>query len=598
MSEIFLKCEVSGCTFLTPKLSSEFYGDMVEHLKVHHLSCHTVTASRNATATSTSPAVVSVLPKEEVRSDAGETGGLKLPDVNMNNDIKVFKCPEPGCLFKTDYQSNMVRHKRNKHKRKYVSINEEEQNGEEEQQKFPSPLHTSTPLVKTGRLNVSEANVVEESSVKKSKKRRADEGFYCFNCLNSFSNIEELNMHIELCCRQKDEEQRATELKRMKVVARSLKMEVADQKGLGGKKEDASPEVSAAGETLKEELGSSVCPNCHLDLRSVSALNKHWKLCLKRSKKFVCRTCNKAYLYARGLQRHQKFCKKGRKLDDDSSNDEEESEYEEEVDENVATCQECEMSFASAAGLAVHHQHCNKKVVYDEVRLNGQAEVEGNNGKKTKSRSLLLVQTKSECLECGKTFTSNNALALHKRFFGENCKKTARGGNNTNIGQGERNSSEESGVDAKKIGLDNSYLTEKRNTVSAAEEETQKTAGEDDVIKENDIEAVNKVETGKGIKEKEEQYPVTKDCQKETSTEAKVKMLVDYLSLDGKPFKINLTLPRDCIMQKVLIKIAENFKTGLDELSFSRNGIELTGEEKAVDYEGEVVVVRPMKHPQ
>ena len=127
--------------------------------------------------------------------------------------------------------------------------------------------HTSTPLVKTGRLNVSEANVVEESSVKKSKKRRADEGFYCFNCLNSFSNIEELNMHIELCFRQKDEEQRATELKRMKVVARSLKMEVADQKGLGGKKEDASPEVSAAGETLKEELGSSVCPNCHLDLR-------------------------------------------------------------------------------------------------------------------------------------------------------------------------------------------------------------------------------------------------------------------------------------------------------------------------------------------
>ena len=94
---------------------------------MHHLSCHTVTASRNATATSTSPAVVSVLPKEEVRSDAGETGGLKLPDVNMNNDIKVFRCHEPGCLFKTDYQSNMVRHKRNKHKRKHVPINVEEE---------------------------------------------------------------------------------------------------------------------------------------------------------------------------------------------------------------------------------------------------------------------------------------------------------------------------------------------------------------------------------------------------------------------------------------------------------------------------------------
>ena len=42
-----------------------------------------------------------------------------------------------------------------------------------------------------------------------------------------------------------------------------------------------------------------------------------------------------------------------------------------------------------------------------------------------------------------------------------------------------------------------------------------------------------------------------------------------------------------------IFKIAENFKTGLDQLSFSRKGIELTGDEKAVDYEGEVVVVRP-----
>merc|ERR1719500_96092 len=295
------------------------------------------------------------------------------------------------------------------------------------------------------------------------------------------------------------------------------------------------------------------------------------------------------------------FAGREKKQDDDSSNDEEESEYEEEIDENVATCQECEMSFASAAGLAVHHQHCNKKVVCDELgaaRPDGQGNVEGNNGNTKERRSLPLVQTKSDCLECGKTFTSNTALSLHKRFFEENCKKTARGGNKRNRGQGERNSSEESGVDAKKVGLDNSYLTDKRNTVIPAEKETQKAAGEGDVIEENNSGAVNKVETGKSIKVKEEQYPVTKDCQKETPTEAKVKMLVDYLSQDGKPFKINLTLPRDCIMQKVLIKIAENFNTGLDELSFSGKGVELTGEEKAVDYEGEVVVVRPSKHPQ
>ena len=65
------------------------------------------------------------------------------------------------------------------------------------------------------------------------------------------------------------------------------------------------------------------------------------------------------------MQRHQKFCKKGN--EDSSNNDEEESEYEEKVDENVATCQECEMSFASAAGLAVHYQHCNKKLVFNLV---------------------------------------------------------------------------------------------------------------------------------------------------------------------------------------------------------------------------------------
>merc|ERR1711934_1277018 len=105
------------------------------------------------------------------------------------------------------------------------------------------------------------------------------------------------------------------------------------------------------------------------------------------------------------------------------------------------------------------------------------------------------------------------------------------------------------GVDAKEIGLEKSYLTEKRNTAfSAEEEETQKTAGEDDVVEENESEAVNKVETDKSMKVKEEQYPVTKDCSKEISTESKVKMLVDFLSPDGKPFKINLTLPRDCIM--------------------------------------------------
>ena len=37
--------------------------------------------------------------------------------------------------------------------------------------------------------------------------------------------------------------------------------------------------------------------------------------------------------------------------------------------------------------------------------------------------------------------------------------------------------------------------------------------------------------------------------------ETKVKMLVDFLSREGKPFRINLTLPRDCNMQRVLAKV-------------------------------------------
>ena len=40
-------------------------------------------------------------------------------------------------------------------------------------------------------------------------------------------------------------------------------------------------------------------------------------------------------------------------------------------------------------------------------------------------------------------------------------------------------------------------------------------------------------------------------------------------------------------------QIADNFKTDIDQLNLSRKGMELTGEEKAEDFDGEVVVVRP-----
>jgi len=562
MSGILLKCEVYGCAFSTPKLSAEFYGDMVEHLKVHHLSCHTVTASRNASAISLLPAASSVLPKQVVSSSqaADREEIEELADVNMNNNnTKMISCSEPGCLFKTGYQSNMSRHKKNKH-----VFNQEEE-------KFSSPLHTSTPTVKRGRFSGSE-EVDVENSAKNPKKQRTDSSFRCLNCLTNFSYLEELNKHVNVCCGKKDEESKV-----VKGLTELKKVQVGDSMSFSGKVEVTGQEIKEemegrCEENLKWELGGVLCPNCQLKFRSVSELSKHRQFCFKRNKRFVCATCNKTYLYARSLQRHRRVCKKGR--DDESSN--EESEYEEEVDDNVATCQECEMSFASAAGLEVHQKHCNKKVVYEDVGAgSAESEVQGSNNNSVRvaekaSRAMPLLQKNSECSKCSKTFTSNMALALHKQFFGESCDKTAGGESEVNKGLGESNKSEQ---DTRKKELVNSCLVKEGNVDAAAEEETKKTVGEDSALEGKDNEAVNKVE----------------------KPEPKVKMLVDFLSLDGKPFRINLTLPRDCIMQKVLVKIAENFKTGLDQLSFSGKGIELTGEEKAVDYEGEVVVVRPKK---
>ena len=38
--------------------------------------------------------------------------------------------------------------------------------------------------------------------------------------------------------------------------------------------------------------------------------------------------------------------------------------------------------------------------------------------------------------------------------------------------------------------------------------------------------------------------------------DTKLKMFVDYLAEDGKPYRINLTLPRECTMQTVLVKVS------------------------------------------
>ena len=143
MAEILLKCEVPGCSFLTPRLIPRFYGEMVEHLKVptsfsthllkkispqvHHLSCHGDNEPRNVSTNST-PAASSQFRMERIKIGDGEEA-KKILDLNINTKSagNIFVCSEPGCLFKTEYQSNMVRHKKNKHLQR-------EQNGESYEQ--------------------------------------------------------------------------------------------------------------------------------------------------------------------------------------------------------------------------------------------------------------------------------------------------------------------------------------------------------------------------------------------------------------------------------------------------------------------------------
>ena len=82
---------------------------------MHHLSCHGDNGPRDVSANST-PAASSQFRVERIKIADGEEA-KKILDLNVNSKSagNIFVCPEPGCLFKTEYQSNMVRHKKNKH---------------------------------------------------------------------------------------------------------------------------------------------------------------------------------------------------------------------------------------------------------------------------------------------------------------------------------------------------------------------------------------------------------------------------------------------------------------------------------------------------
>ena len=137
MSEISLKCEVTGCSFLTPRLLPRFYGEMVEHLKVlrflnplflkifpqvHHLGCHDGDSEQRYGPANPTRAASSQPREGKIKIADGEEA-KKILDLNMNTKSadNIFVCPEPGCLFKTEYQSNIVRHKKNKHMKRELS---------------------------------------------------------------------------------------------------------------------------------------------------------------------------------------------------------------------------------------------------------------------------------------------------------------------------------------------------------------------------------------------------------------------------------------------------------------------------------------------
>ena len=117
MSEISLKCEVTVCSFLTPRLLPRFYGEMVEHLKVlrflnplllkifpqvHHLSCHDGDSEQRYGPANPTRAASSQPREGKIKIADGEEA-KKILDLNMNTKSadNIFVCPEPGCLFKT-----------------------------------------------------------------------------------------------------------------------------------------------------------------------------------------------------------------------------------------------------------------------------------------------------------------------------------------------------------------------------------------------------------------------------------------------------------------------------------------------------------------
>ena len=282
-----------------------------------------------------------------------------------------------------------------------------------------------------------------------------------------------------------------------------------------------------------------------------------------------------------------------KKKQHDSESSDEEFEYEDD-DEYAATCQGCDMSFASVAGLDAHRQRCNKKVRYGTNKLKGEGEVEGNNNFK-----------QGVCEDGEPPFAEVNASLLSSRSEVQVNKKLGVAGPNTvgeqiggaGISQWDSNSKEEdaysslsqdvvnnTGELSERGREDTSVLAGPLHDFSQSKSVSAKKAAKEasleniseaspllkkraevsgggswsDFIAENGASPSSETPPRRGRKT-ESGTPkgpeMPHNVVNKGGAETKVKMLVDFLSREGKPFRINLTLPRDCNMQRVLAKV-------------------------------------------
>ena len=318
------------------------------------------------------------------------------------------------------------------------------------------------------------------------------------------------------------------------------------------------PYLSYQNQVVDENFFSLLIFRTRHDFRSVSELNNHQQTCIRR-------TSNTA---------------RPKKKEHDSKSSDEESEYED--DENVATCQGCEMSFASVAGLDAHTQHCNKKVRCDVSNLKVEGKVDGNNFKQgicVDSKPQLeindrLPSTAMTTVMVGPNIVGDKFVGAGRTQWDSMSKEDVIAYSSfqevvKNTGELTERRKEDILAPAGHLELNVDFSKMKKAAVEASLENisdaspllnkrAEVTGGGSwsDFISENGVSASSETPPRRKTKPGTPHEPKTpQNIANNGGAGTKVTMLVDFLSREGKPFRINLTMPRDCNMQKVLAKV-------------------------------------------